>query len=124
MTIQEFSGCDTNLIEPENLSKPTAWNLEDAREDFMFDVYNTLEFLPTNNAANEIIDIFDRVLRDELITTYSMAYDFAEWVANEIFSDDWEFNKNSFEEIACRKLVKLGIVEEVDEKYRLKNEEE
>ena len=49
--------------------------------------------------------------------------DFAEWVASEIFSDDWEFNKNSFEEIACRKLVKLGIVEEVDGQYRLKNEE-
>lgn len=37
------------------------WNLDDAREDFMSDVYNTLDFLPTNNEANRIIDSFDRV---------------------------------------------------------------
>ena len=36
-------------------------SLDDAREDFMHDVYNTLDFLPTNNEANRIIDIFDRV---------------------------------------------------------------
>jgi len=37
------------------------WSLDDAREDFMSDVYNTLDFLPTNNEANRIIDSFDRV---------------------------------------------------------------
>lgn len=35
--------------------------LDDAREDFMFDIYNILDFLPTNNEANQIIDVFDRV---------------------------------------------------------------
>ena len=40
---------------------PKTWNLDDAREDFMYDVYNTIDFLPTNNEANQIIDIFDRV---------------------------------------------------------------
>lgn len=35
--------------------------IDDAREDFMNDVYNTLDFLPTNNEANRIIDSFDRV---------------------------------------------------------------
>ena len=35
--------------------------LDDAREDFMFDVYNILKFLPTNNEANQIIDVFDSV---------------------------------------------------------------
>ena len=35
--------------------------LDDAREDFMYDVYNTLDFLPTNDEANRIIDSFDRV---------------------------------------------------------------
>lgn len=38
-------------------------DLGDAREDFMHDVYNTLDFLPTNNEANRIIDSFDRVTR-------------------------------------------------------------
>ena len=37
------------------------WSLDDAREDFMYDVYNTLDFLPTNEEANRIIDSFDRV---------------------------------------------------------------
>lgn len=38
------------------------WSLDDAREDFMSDVYNTLDFLPTNDEANRIIDSFDRVI--------------------------------------------------------------
>jgi hypothetical protein len=37
------------------------WSLDDAREDFVYDVYNTLDFLPTNDEANRIIDSFDRV---------------------------------------------------------------
>ena len=41
--------------------EPNTWDLDDAREDFMYDVYNTLDFLPTNDEANEIIDSFDRV---------------------------------------------------------------
>lgn len=35
---------------------------------------------------------------------------FAKWVATEIFDDNWEYNKDAFAEIACRKLAKLGIV--------------
>lgn len=37
------------------------WNLDDVREDFMYDVYNILDFLSTNEEANLIIDSFDRV---------------------------------------------------------------
>lgn len=37
------------------------WNLDDAREDFIFDVYDTLDWLPTHNEANRIIDSFDKV---------------------------------------------------------------
>jgi hypothetical protein len=35
---------------------------------------------------------------------------FANWVATEIFDDMWEYNKDAFAELACRKLAKLGIV--------------
>ena len=35
---------------------------------------------------------------------------FAKWVANEIFDDMWEYNKDAFAEVACRKLEKLGMV--------------
>lgn len=41
--------------------EPNTWSLDDAREDFMHYVYNELDFLPTNEEANRIIDIFDRV---------------------------------------------------------------
>lgn len=41
--------------------EPKTWSLDDAREDFMSDVYNTLDFLPTNTESNIIIDSFDRV---------------------------------------------------------------
>ena len=30
---------------------------------------------------------------------------FAKWVATEIFDDIWEYNKDAFAEIACRKLA-------------------
>ena len=46
--------------EPEEQESNT-WSLDDAREDFMHDVYNTLDFLPTNKESNRIIDSFDRV---------------------------------------------------------------
>lgn len=48
---------------------------------------------------------------------------FAEWVASEIFTEDWEFNKDSFAEIACRKLSKLGIVTSEGDVWRLKESE-
>ena len=42
------------------------------------------------------------------------ALEFAVWLAEEIFSDDWECNKDSFEVLACRKLDKLNIVKNID----------
>ena len=45
-------------------------------------------------------------------------YDFAKWVATEIF-DEWEYNKDSFAEIACRKLAKLGIVRAKGDEWEL-----
>ena len=44
---------------------------------------------------------------------------FAKWVAAEIFDDMWEYNKDSFAEIACRKLAKLGIVRAKDDEWEL-----
>lgn len=46
-------------------------------------------------------------------------YDFAKWVAREIFDDEWEYNKDAFAEIACRKLEKLGIVEANGDEWEL-----
>ena len=40
--------------------EPNIWSLDDARRDFIYDVYKTLTALPTNDEANQIIDSFDR----------------------------------------------------------------
>lgn len=45
--------------------------------------------------------------------------EFAEWVAREIFDDMWEYNKDAFAEIACRKLAKLGIVRAKGDEWEL-----
>lgn len=67
--------------------EPNTWSLDDAREDFMSDVYNTLDFLPTNDEANQIIDSFDSVTsgirqesildkkRDEILEEKECDYD-------------------------------------------------
>jgi len=47
------------------------------------------------------------------------SYDFARWVAEEIFDDMWEHNKDAFAEIACRKLAKLGIVRAKGDEWEL-----
>lgn len=54
----------------------------------------------------------------------SDAEQFAKWVATEIFDDNWEYNKDAFAEIACRKLNKLGIVASKDDVWTLKESED
>ena len=48
---------------------------------------------------------------------------FAKWVATEIFDDMWEYNKDAFAEIACRKLAKLGIVIRMGDEWVLVDKE-
>ena len=61
------------LLEQEQKT----WSLDDAREDFVYDVYNTLDFLPTNEEANRIIDSFDRVTSGLKLEQES--YNASEW---------------------------------------------
>ena len=44
---------------------------------------------------------------------------FAKWVATEIFDENWEYNKEVFAELACRKLAKLGIVIRMGDEWEL-----
>ena len=46
--------------------------------------------------------------------------EFAHWVAKEVLDDYFEENSGAFAEIACRKLVKLGLVEVKDNVYKMK----
>ena len=51
------------------------------------------------------VDVVDRYKYDEVIN-------FCEWVASEVTNEEsWEVNSDSFAEIACRKLHKLGIID-------------
>ena len=47
------------------------------------------------------------------------AVQFAKWVTTEIFEEKWEYNKDTFAEIACRKLIKLGIVKATGDEWEL-----
>ena len=53
------------------------------------------------------------------VTPQPKAEQFAKWVAGEIFDDMWEYNKDAFAEIACRKLAKLGIVIRMGDEWEL-----
>ena len=55
----EISVLQLNRVIKALESEPCT--LDDAREDFVFDVYKILDFLPSNDEANQIIDVFDRV---------------------------------------------------------------
>lgn len=47
------------------------------------------------------------------------ATEFTKWVVSEIFDENWEYNKDAFAELACRKLAKLGIVKEKGDEWEL-----
>lgn len=46
--------------------------------------------------------------------------EFARWVAKEVLDNYFEESSGAFAEIACRKLVKLGLVEINDNVYKMK----
>ena len=49
---------------------------------------------------------------------------FAEWVAKEVTSENFEYNAGGFAEIACRKLFYLGIVTTDGENWQYEWEED
>lgn len=59
--------------------------------------------------------------RDVAISTmhkYQQLEDFAKWVAVEVIDEElWTYNHLAFAEIACRKLVRLGIMQESNGEY-------
>lgn len=54
----------------------------------------------------------------DIMRKYQQLEDFAKWVAVEVIDEElWTFNYLAFAEIACRKLVQLGIMQESDGEY-------
>ncbi|MCR5811384.1 MAG: hypothetical protein K6G34_08290 [Lachnospiraceae bacterium] len=75
-------------------------------------------------AADEIEDMTYDIdsFNDEITAMFGMnqaLLDFAHFVAKEVVVEDdqWSFNAFSFPELACRRLYKLGIIEEADGKW-------
>lgn len=49
---------------------------------------------------------------------YQQLEDFARWVATEVIDEEmWTYNHLAFAELACRKLVRLEIMQESDGEY-------
>ena len=54
----------------------------------------------------------------ETMRKYQQLEDFARWVAVEVIDEElWTYNHLSFAELACRKLVQLGIMQKSDGEY-------
>ena len=90
------------LIEKECINRDC--NRDGANCDIVQDIEDL------NNAYDVAINALEQEPKME---------QFAKWVATEIFDDMWEYNKDSFAEIACRKLAKLGIVRAKGDEWEL-----
>lgn len=77
-------------------------------------------------SGNEIIEVVDvdDVKALPPVTPQPKTEQFAKWVATEIFDDMWEYNKDAFDELACRKLAKLGIVVRMGDEWELVESQE
>ena len=99
---------------------------EEAIEDFRHSIAMSkldLKFNKKNMSIEREIMVLNSIARNEMaikaLEQEPKTGQFAEWVAREIFDDMWEYNKDSFAEIACRKLAKLGIVREKGDEWEL-----
>lgn len=79
----------------------------------------TQQFYPPCEDCNKKMDEIRRAYDKLQDRPTEWTREFAEWVAREIFDDMWEYNKDAFAEIACRKLAKLGIVREKGDEWEL-----
>ena len=87
-------------------------------EMFLFDPSTGETYTePRNDMDKTTIDACKGVI--ELLEQEPKTLQFAQWVASEIFDEMWEYNKDAFAEIACRKLAKLGIVRENGDAWEL-----
>ena len=91
------------------------------QRDFLI---NYIKQLPPVTQKSETVTEFADRCREcgakygKLLKQEPKTEQFAKWVASEIF-DEWEYNKDTFAEIACRKLEKLGIVRAKGDEWEL-----
>ena len=71
------------------------------------------------DALNVLTEVRDKIKALPSVKQEPQLEQFAKWVASEIFDDMWEYNKDAFAELACRKLSKLGIVRAKGDEWEL-----
>ena len=100
-TAEDFREIIINII-PTIKNQPTAYDIDKVVEEL-------------EEAKHEIC------LSDDDLEHYQNGIDKAIVIVKQggIFDDMWEYNKDSFAEIACRKLAKLGIVRAKGDEWEL-----
>ncbi len=86
------------------------------REEEAIKELNTFKIGAKSESGKNALDLAIQLLEQEPKMCYRV---FAEWVASEIFDENWEYNKDAFAELACRKLAKLGIVRAKGDEWEL-----
>lgn len=84
-------------------------------------INNHIEILKSyhNGFTGWVSNIQDSIdVAIDTMRKYQQLEDFARWVATEVIDEEmWTYNHLAFAELACRKLVQLGIMQESDGEY-------
>lgn len=104
---------DMSEIDGEHFTEPC----------MVVDVEDIQKLPPVTQKSETVTEFADRCREcgakyGKLLKQEPKTEQFAKWVASEIF-DEWEYNKDTFAEIACRKLEKLGIVRAKGDEWEL-----
>lgn len=79
------------------------------------------EYDDTARELNFVVELLEKLRSERLQNEW---IEFARWVAKEVLDNYFEESSGAFAEIACRKLVKLGLVEVKDNVYKRKGDTE
>jgi len=116
---------EDNSCEPNNSENPTS---STTKNDLAVDCISRKAALDItwhdpsySDPLNVLTEVRDKIRELPSVTPQEpdQYKSFCEFVASEIFSENWEYNKDSFAEIACRKLAKLGIVRKNGDTWEL-----
>ena len=99
------------------------WRSSDDWYEHASVIEKSLRAIPAVDAVP--MDFHDRCMQIEIQKRHDLER-FVKWVMDEIFSENWEDNRIAFDELACRKLVKIGYVavDEENDLYYRKDEPE
>ena len=96
------------------------------REEIINEIKPILEELDYPDAVSYVTQNDKEWLEENIrvLEQEPKTWHFAKWVASEIFDANWECNKDTFAEIACRKLANLGIVRAKGDEWELVDQQE